>query len=159
MKETHASESQLDVVPATLLERDAARALVRGAHLPEIGATFPIDYVVARRGAAVIGVAGLEVYENDALLRSVAVSEAHRARGMGRKLVHDRVDSARDRGLSAVYLLTTTCAEYFERLGFERVPRASAPAPLQSSEEFASLCPASAVCMKYTLRQANLSPE
>ena len=159
MKETQAPESQLDVVPATLLERDAAQALVRGAHLPEIGATFPSDYVVALQAAAVIGVAGLEIYESEALLRSVAVGEAHRGRGLGRKLVHDRVASARARGLRAVYLLTTTCAEYFERLGFERVPRASAPAPLQSSEEFASLCPASAVCMKYTLRQANLSPE
>jgi N-acetylglutamate synthase-like GNAT family acetyltransferase len=149
-----------NIVEATLFQREAVSALVRGAHLPDIGATFPTEYVVAQRGpvigatvvgVAVVGVAGIEVYGTDALLRSVAVADAVRNRGLGRDLVRNRLEAARTRGLRAVYLLTTTAPGFFEGLGFERVPRASAPASVQASEEFASLCPDSAVCLKYPL--------
>lgn len=144
-----------NIAEATPSQREAVSALLRSVHLPDIGATFPAEYVVAQRGpvvgASVVGVAGIEVYETDALLRSVAVAETVRNRGLGRDLVRNRLEAARKRGLSAVYLLTTTAPGFFEELGFERVARASAPAPVQASEEFASLCPASAVCLKYPL--------
>jgi amino-acid N-acetyltransferase len=53
----------------------------------------------------------------------------------------------RARGLRAVYLLTTTAADYFRRFGFEDARRDEAPAVLQRSSEFASVCPASAACL------------
>ncbi len=40
----------------------------------------------------------------------------------------------------------------FARLGFERVPCVSAPEALRRAPEFASVCPASPVCMTKRLR-------
>jgi arsenate reductase len=127
----------------------AIDALLAAAGLPtEVSRDgFPGAYVVARRADVVVGVAALDVHDRDALLRSVAVASAERGRGTGLALIADRVVSARAAGVSTVYLLTTTATALFRRFGFLDTPRASAPAALQRSAEFAALCPASAVCM------------
>jgi amino-acid N-acetyltransferase len=44
------------------------------------------------------------------------------------------------------YLLTTTAADDSRRFGFQDARRDEAPADLQRSTEFASVCPASATC-------------
>jgi amino-acid N-acetyltransferase len=77
----------------------------------------------------------------------VAVASSHRGTGLGRTLTEDRLQAAQSQRLNRVYLLTTTAPEYFARLGFERVARESVPPPLQRSSEFATVCPASAICM------------
>lgn len=125
------------------------QALLLDAGLPVAGLTeqFPSAYVVARTDAALLAVAGLEPYGSAGLLRSLAVAERARSKGLGRRLVEDRLSAAHALGLERVFLLTTTAAAYFERLGFERVRRDTAPAELAASTEFAHACPASAVCM------------
>ncbi len=135
--------------PARPDDLDAATALVREAGLPTAGIAdgFPGAYSLVRAGAEVIAIAGLEVHEGVGLLRSVAVMPAYRDAGLGRLLVEERLRAAREQGLDSVYLLTTTAAEYFRRLGFSDASRADAPAGLQRSTEFASACPASAVCL------------
>ena len=55
-------------------------------------------------------------------------------------------------GLDALYLLTTTAQDWFPRFGFERVDRSSTPPEIAGSDEFAELCPASAVVMRLDLR-------
>lgn len=52
-----------------------------------------------------------------------------------------------------VYLLTTTAATYFPRLGFTEVPRASAPAALLASREFQDACPQTATLMHLPLKE------
>ncbi len=130
---------------------EAIEALARQNGLPTevVGASFPDAYVVARRGDTVIGVAALEVHGGSALLRTVAVAPAERGRGVGIALVADRMSSARSQGLEAVYLLTTTAAPLFQRFGFVEADRAGVPPALALSPEFAALCPASAVCMRF----------
>lgn len=108
---------------------------------------FPDAYVVYRRGEAVVGVAGLERYGATGLLRSVAVLPSHQGAGLGRELVENRLRYARDLGLRDVFLLTTSAPTYFSRFGFVPAERASAPAPLQESLEFSSICPSSAACL------------
>jgi amino-acid N-acetyltransferase len=71
--------------------------------------------------------------------------------GLGRELVADRIATARAMKLDAVYLLTTTAAGYFPRLGFTPCDRQAAPAELASSPELASVCPASAKCLVFRL--------
>ncbi len=66
-------------------------------------------------------------------------------------LVANRLVAAHADGAASAYLLTTTAAPYFERFGFTEVPRTSAPAALQASSEFASVCPASATCKRLVL--------
>jgi arsenate reductase len=140
--------------PALTGDAGDVRRLLAQAGLPEAGLAdpFPGAYVLARRGGEVAGVAGLETYRTSGLLRSVAVAPALRQSGIGRALVADRLAAARERGLEAVYLLTTSAADYFRRLGFSPAPRDEAPADLAASPELSGACPASATCMVMRLR-------
>lgn len=99
-----------------------------------------------------IGFIGLEVCgESYGLLRSLVVRNSHRSRGLAGRLCEELFRLARQRGVEQLYLLTTTAEGFFRKIGFRTVPRESAPAPVQQTEEFRSLCPSSAVCMHYTL--------
>jgi amino-acid N-acetyltransferase len=148
-------DAGLIIGPAGTEDVDAVRRLLAEAHLPPAGFLdqFPGAYAVARCGGELAGVAGLEVYGTAGLLRSVAVLSSLRGRGTGRLLVADRLTAARAGGLDAVFLLTTSAADYFESLGFSRGPREEAPAALAASPEFAGACPASATCMVLRLRR------
>jgi arsenite methyltransferase len=131
----------------------AVEVLLASAELPRLGAADLLEgaFVVAEAEGAVVGVAGLESHGGDALLRSVAVAPEWRGRGVGEALVRDRVEHARRLGLGHVYLLTTTAERWFPKLGFATVPRDSVPAAVQASEEFATLCPTSAIAMALRL--------
>jgi protein-tyrosine-phosphatase/N-acetylglutamate synthase-like GNAT family acetyltransferase len=135
-------------------ELAAIDALVRTSELPAevVRDRFPDAYIVARRGGQVVGVAALETHDRAGLLRSVAVAPAERGRGTGIALVADRLAMAWANGIERVYLLTTTAAPLFRRFGFADVERASAPAALARSPEFAALCPSSATCLRLDLR-------
>jgi arsenate reductase len=135
--------------PASPGDLEAVTALVAAAGLPTAGLAdgFPAGYAVVRAGPEIVAVAGLEIHGDVGLLRSVAVAPSQRGAGLGRLLVEDRLRAAGEHKLRAVYLLTTTAADYFRRLGFVDVRRADAPAGLQGSSEFATVCPASAVSL------------
>jgi thioredoxin type arsenate reductase len=143
-------------LPDALLPEAARRddlpavvALVQAAGLPAEGIAdgFPGGYSVIRLGGSIVGVAGLETYGDVGLLRSVAIASSQRGTGLGTVLSNDRLNAARERRLRAVYLLTTTAADFFSKLGFDRTTREMAPLPLQRSSEFASVCPSTAVCL------------
>lgn len=139
----------VDLRNAMPSDLEAVRSLLREAGLPTEGVEdqFPAQYKVATVEGSVVGVAGLELHGSVGLLRSLAVRPAFRGAGVGTTLVQDRTDWARVVGLSRVFLLTTTAAGYFERLGFRRTDRGTAPEELAKSKEFASLCPSAAVCL------------
>jgi amino-acid N-acetyltransferase len=90
---------------------------------------------------------GLEIYGEAALLRSLVVSSAARTQGLGSALVLHAEEYAAALDVRSIYLLTTTAETYFERRGYQRIDRAQAPASIQSTSEFASLCPASSAFM------------
>ncbi len=139
--------------PAVATDLEAVRKLLVEAKLPLDGVDeqFGDAYAVAESEGAVVGVEGIERYGDAGLLRSAAVHERWRGRGLGDRLTHDRLAWARSSGLKEVWLLTTTAAEYFPRFGFERAERSMAPAALQASREFKEACPASAVAMRLSL--------
>jgi arsenite methyltransferase len=133
----------------------ALRTLLRGADLPEAGVSGELDgFVVAEDAGVLVGAAGLEVHGKAGLLRSVVVAEAWRGRGLGAVLAEDRLRRARELGLGQVYLLTTTASSWFPRLGFVEVERDSVPDQVRSSQEFAEVCPVSAVVMAVDLAAA-----
>jgi len=135
--------------------------LVERVGLPIDGLSdqFPRGYVLATRDGELLGCAGLEVYERVGLLRSVAVFDDSRGRGIGRALVKERLRAADAAQLDAVYLLTTTAGDYFVRLGFASADRTSVPAALSMSPEFARACPASARCLVLALGGRWQSPD
>jgi amino-acid N-acetyltransferase len=142
--------------PAEPSDRSAVEALLAREHLPLDGVAEHFDtFVIAECGEDMVGAAGLEVYGTFGLVRSVVVAPEVKGQGIGRGLAHQLLAQARARGLEAVYLLTTTAPDFFARLGFERIAREAAPAPLWASAEFQGACPASATVMRLALPPAS----
>ena len=144
-----------EVRPAETADLEDALALLTAARLPAAGVAehFPARFIVARdpQSGALAGMAGVEVHGTSGLLRSVAVRETERGRGLGQGLSRAAVELARSSGVRDLYLLTTTAESFFPRLGFERVAREELPAELGASEELRGACPASAIAMRLRL--------
>lgn len=86
------------------------------------------------------------------LVRSIAVTPAHRGKGHATRIMRSLETHARHRGIERLFLLTQTAAGFFSRLRYERSDRALAPEAMRASPQFASLCPSTAVCMRKDLR-------
>ena len=126
----------------------AVERLLTASGLPLDGVAEALEtFVVAESGTDVVGVAGLEVCCDNALLRSVAVRPEWRSHGVGRALVTRIIADAEARGLRALYLLTTTAERYFPSFGFHTITRDAVPAEIRATAEFREACPASATVM------------
>ncbi len=128
-----------------------AQRMLKTAGLPTVDLTADHLHTVAVAGESVVGVMGRERVGKIALLRSLAVNEAHRGQGIASKLINALIHSLIESGAGEVWLLTTDAENYFERVGFKAIDRASAPAAIRATEEFSSLCPANAVLMRRML--------
>jgi amino-acid N-acetyltransferase len=130
----------------------AIEALLRDSALPIDGVRDRLrTTLVATEDGRVIGTAALEVFDDGALLRSVAVAAPRRTSGAGGRLVQALLGLASERDLGDVYLLTTTAEGYFPRFGFQRVSREVVPPGVRQSVEFTSACPATAAVMRREL--------
>jgi amino-acid N-acetyltransferase len=121
---------------------DAIKALLAENELPAADLTRELmpDFVVAEDAdGSVVGSVGLERFGTNALLRSLAVSQAARGVGLGRSLTVHAENAARVAGISELWLLTTTAADFFRRAGYTMVNRNTAPAELLASTQFSQL--------------------
>jgi amino-acid N-acetyltransferase len=126
----------------------AVERLLVDSSLPLDGVAGALgDFMVAESGDEIVGVAGLEVCSNNALLRSVAVAPQWRSHGVGRALVTNLISDAESRGIHALYLLTTTADHYFPSFGFHTIERAAVPVDIQKTDEFRFACSATATVM------------
>ena len=150
----------MTIQPAAPDDRDAVRDLLRTVDLPHEDLTpAHLEYfLVAHDGAGVVGTVGLEPYGDAALLRSLAVVPERRNEGVGADLIDAIEEQARQQEVHALYLLTTTAADYFRGWGYERIERQALPDAIQQTEEAARLCPASATCMRKDLSTADDAP-
>lgn len=114
-------------------------------------------FLLAKHEDHLVGVVGLEVYGEFGLLRSLAVAAPHRGKGVGKMLYENLMAYARLQGVKELYLLTTTAEAIFARFGFIQVDRNSVPEPIQSTREFQSLCPSTAVCMTKKIQEEERS--
>jgi amino-acid N-acetyltransferase len=136
---------------ATAEDESAVAALLTASHLPLDGVRDVLpSFVLAHDGGELVGVAGIEPCGDTgahALLRSVVVAPTWRGRGLGRDLVQRAITLAEERGVTALYLLTTTAEHYFPIFGFVRTFRDAVPDDVRSTAEFRDACPASAAVM------------
>ena len=109
------------------------------------------NFYVAIEDDIVAGVAGLEVYGNYGLLRSVAVSPFAQNKGIAAHLLNQIETVATGRGLEGIYLLTETAADYFDNHGYEHIARMDVPDVIKESPQFKQVCPESATVMKKSL--------
>ena len=132
---------------------DEVAALLRASGLPSDDAGAPqVQLLGCRRSRRLAGVVGLELYGSVGLLRSLAVADSSRGRGLGQALVAHAEKVAARSGVRTLYLLTTTAADFFSRLGYARAPRESAPAAIAATTQFTGVCPASAAFLSKSLR-------
>ena len=95
----------------------------------------------------ICGYCGIEVYGDDALLRSAVIFRHARRRGLGRAMVTQLIATSERLGVRRIWLLTETAAGFFAKLGFIPVDRAQAPPAIAATTEFASVCPDRAAFM------------
>jgi amino-acid N-acetyltransferase len=140
--------------PETAIPADfpSIRDLLEAAGLPtsDLESAQP-EFLVIRDGGAVVGAGALQIFGAVALVRSIVVAPDRRKHGYGERLVEALERVAARRQIRQLVLLTTTAAAFFERAGYRAIERASAPAALQETDEFCSLCPSSATCMAKAL--------
>jgi amino-acid N-acetyltransferase len=134
---------------ASSADLEAVFGLLERSGLPRAGVADNFSqFLVAEADGRLVGVVGLELYGQSALLRSAAVEESWRGSGVGRVLVERALDLARERGIDDVYLLTTSAEHYFPKFGFVCVRRDDVAPGVIASEEFQTACPASATVMR-----------
>ena len=85
------------------------------------------DFVVFTQNRKVVGICALHIcWEDLAEIRSLAVEEGIRGRGIGGKLVKACLEESRRLGVKRVFALTYQ-SDFFERLGFKKVDKSVLP--------------------------------
>ena len=133
-------------------ELPEATSLLAASGLPTADLSPAIILLGVRDGVGLEGLAGLEPHGPVGLLRSLAVRHDRRRSGLGSALVLEVERLAAAHGIPDLYLLTTTAEAFFRHRGYAPVERPSVPAAIQSTAEFTSVCPSSAVVMRKALR-------
>jgi amino-acid N-acetyltransferase len=130
-------------------EGPAVIELINACQLPTLDLTPEIlsHFIVARKGDRVIGVIGLELCGQHALLRSLAVAEDFRRQGIAARLTAFIARYAVSYGIGTIYLLTMTAKAFFAKQGYLETDRSQAPGGIRATQEFKNLCPDTAVCM------------
>ena len=127
------------------------RQMLADAGLPVEDVTIDHLALVAEQGGAVCGLIGLEQFKQLGLLRSLVIAREYRGAGLGGLLVDALEQLAMAQDISELWLLTIDADGWFARLGYAEQARELAPAVIQQTEEFSSLCPGDAVLMKKSL--------
>ena len=127
--------------------------LLKASKLPHEDIALDACMLVAYRNdqGNLIGSAGLELYSESALLRSVALEKNYQGRGLGKEIVQDVLQRAKGKSIRRIYLLTETARDFFLAVGFRDISRDQVPPLVRSSSEFSSVCPVSAACLVYTI--------
>ncbi len=147
--------AMITIRPAIEEDFPAILALVEQNRLPKDGLHDHLSTaLVAVDDKRIVGSAALEMYGPAALLRSVAVEQAYRNRGLGHQLTRSTLGLALQRGVTAIFLLTETAQDFFTRFGFRPIPRGDVVLSVQRSVEFTTACPESAQAMVLRLTEA-----
>ena len=144
----------MKIIPASIQAESGIKSLLVDCGLPadDIKPSYLENFFVIQDSGQIVGSVGLEICGEFGLLRSLALSKPMRGAGLGTQLVEQIEDYACSKKVKSIYLLTTTADRFFLQLGYQTILRESAPAPVQETTEFQSICPASAICMYKKLK-------
>lgn len=119
------------------------------ANLPIRDIDENVELFSLEMDSEIIGTAGLEIFGRIGLLRSLSVLESQKGKGYGLLIVQKLESYVKTKNIKALYLLTSTAKDFFEtKCKYELIERINVPIEIQNSQQFASICPSSAVIMK-----------
>lgn len=128
---------------------DSIIRLLRESGLPtrDLESGLDVAFLGAGDRGALQGCVALQRCQDLLLLRSLAVAGPYRGGGLGKALVSRAEEQAKAEGFQKIYLLTTDASGFFAGRGYGRVDRTNAPASIQTTSQFSTLCPASSTLM------------
>ena len=115
--------------------------------IDDLPTQVPDYFVIAELAGDVVGVVGLQLAGGCGVLRSLLVTPACRGEGLGKLLVRRLEGLAAEVGVEHLYLLTETAPKFFQATGYQLFDRVEVPQEVADMAQFASLCPASAICL------------
>jgi UDP-N-acetylmuramate: L-alanyl-gamma-D-glutamyl-meso-diaminopimelate ligase len=127
------------ITPATRHEMAQIRSQLRdvGLDADDLDEGHAGDFLSLTNETGFVGTVGLEVYGEDAILRSLAVKKQARGHGYGWMLADTAISQARLRGVRRIYLLTETASDFFAaKLGFRVVVPSTISRAVASSTTF-----------------------
>ena len=137
------------IVSATAADWTDIVALLSANHLPvsDLDAKRMDEFLVMKDERGLAGCIGSERRGGFVLLRSLAVREDCRGRGIGKRLTAEMEARSKAAGVELAYVLTETAAKFAESQGYRVVERIAVPVQIRSTKQFSGLCPCCAICM------------
>jgi len=125
--------------PVRPADVDGLLAFLDASDLTLSGLDSPAVRLWIDRGpdGQIVGSTGYELSDSgrDALIRSVAVDPACRARGTGTRLAAFALDRAREDGAARAWLFSRRSGPFWQKLGFETANRDELAAALATTEQ------------------------
>ena len=147
-KHENGQEEQIVLQEASLAQRKEIFELLSANKLPVNDLVEGVKLYALTHNGSLVGSAGLELYGNKALLRSVSVADGGKGMGLG-KLISKEIETiARKAGVEELFLVTTTAEGFFGKLGYRSIQRDEVPQAVLVSGQFNGICPSSAAIMK-----------
>ena len=145
--------AEIEIRSGQVSDLEVVIAWLDGAGLPsdDLRAVHMESFLLATKATQPVGMIGLEKFADLGLLRSLLVESTCRGNGLGAQLVAALEAKAQSHDIAELWLLTIDADPFFARLGFDTVERIDAPASIQATAEFSSLCPGDAVLMRKKL--------
>lgn len=110
-----------------LIQRFANDNVMLPKTFDQLARTFREFVVVVDEGDRILGCGALRVYNEElAEICSLAVDEPYQGMGIGRMLVEQLIENARELQIESVFALTLEPG-FFDRLGFHVVPKEDFP--------------------------------
>ena len=139
----------MQIVIASEEKRAAIKELLQSNNLPTEDLPVCLNhFFIALEAETVIGIIGMERYDDVALLRSLVVHSNHRDKRIAETLVEMLEKLSISAGIRTMYLLTETAENYFYKKGYTTILRDEVPMNVLQSSEFRYVCPASAIVMR-----------
>ncbi len=143
--------TEYKLIPANNGLRQKVIALLQESNLPVSDLDEQKELFALLQNNEVAGTAGLESFDNFALLRSVSVRKDLQGKGLGKFINRELEKISKKRGIDCFYLLTNTAKDFFSKEGYEVISRDEVPESIKTTSEFSDVCPSSATVMRKNL--------
>lgn len=137
---------EYDICAAERADAGAVVELLMASDLPTVNVIEQMDNFLIAKDQEIIGALGVLYKDKSALLRSFVVAPKRRKKGIGLSLVNGMLHKIKKQGMTEVFLLTETAADYFIKVGFTEIKRAEIPETLLKESGLDRACPCSSRC-------------